>query len=119
MGGTPFNPFSSQQVNEQFDAMRNSMTTVYQCSSCGNIVNTVWNWSGKQLCRVCFGRERLGDMGTGGVVGEKTVRLVRGDGSVAQLDPRTGQPILGAPMKEVVTAGDASTRKIRLVEKDE
>ena len=86
---------------------------MYECGGCGAITNTVWTWSNEQLCRVCFGRKRLGDMGMGGVPQSSSMRLVRKDGTSVEIDSRSGAPI-NSTTKDAIQAGDASTRKIRL-----
>ena len=91
------------------------MSTLYQCGGCGGVTNTTWSWGGKQLCRVCFGRERLGDFGTGGVQHATTVKFIRSDGTSVEIDPTRGVP-LESSTKAAIQSGDASTRKIRIVE---
>lgn len=91
-----------------------NMATLYQCASCEGITNTVWSWSGRNLCRVCFGREKLGAYdGGGGVQHETSLRLVRGDGTIWEIDTLTGTPVTGKTKS--VTNGDRPVRKIRIV----
>ena len=89
------------------------MTTVYQCGSCGGIVTSVWNHNGRNLCRVCFGRDRLGDMGSGGVQHESTLYLVRSDGTRMEIDTITGREVNGNGSGASLSA--RPVRKIRLV----
>lgn len=101
------------------------VTTLYECAECNAVTNTVWSWGGRNLCRACFGRERLGDWGSGGVQHSPSVTLVRADGSSVELDKR-GVPIesttkqaIESSVKQAIEAGDASTRKIRVARKEE
>jgi hypothetical protein len=87
--------------------------TLYECGNCKQITTTVWTWNNKQLCRVCFGRERLGDGGSGGVPADKSMRLVRADGTIAELNPTVKRPT------EAINYGGAATRKIRIPVKEE
>jgi hypothetical protein len=93
------------------------MPTLYECGNCGQITNTVWNWANEQLCRVCFGIKRLGDYGSGGVATDKTVRLVKADGTV--VDPTAARPVVPLrPVSQDVIAGSAASRKIRIPVKE-
>ena len=94
------------------------MPTLYECGNCGQITNTVWNFDHEQLCRLCFGLKRLGDGGLGGVAADKTVRLVKADGTV--VDPTNARPMVAPrPMQESVIAGSAASRKIRIPVKED
>jgi hypothetical protein len=90
------------------------MATLYQCGSCDGITNTVWSWGGRNLCRVCFGWEKLGAYdGGGGVVHESTLRLVRGDGTIWEIDTLSGRPVSSNGKAGSVSA--MPSRKIRIV----
>lgn len=89
------------------------VSTLYQCGGCQAIVTTVWNWSGQQLCRQCFGRARgfdSTDYSSGLNPRSTSVRLVKADGTVQDLD---------AKPKPKVPAADAPNRKFRFPQKGE
>jgi hypothetical protein len=88
------------------------MATLYQCSDCGRITNTVWQRVGKQVCRVCFGRSRGEDVSYYGKA-EDDIRIVKADGSVTNMTAE-GITKTKATKAEIEDFGDAATRKIRI-----
>ena len=86
------------------------MPTVYECGECHAIVNCVWNWAGKQLCRRCFGIAK--GFGDQGAPSDNVVRIVKADGTITEVGAK-GKPAPVAP-GETVPFGGAGTRKIRL-----
>jgi hypothetical protein len=62
---------------------------------------------------VCFGREKLGAFdGGGGVQHESSLRLVRGDGTILEIDTISGREVSRNTQS---TAVARPVRKIRLV----
>ena len=91
------------------------VSTLYQCGDCNAIVNTVWDYSGKKLCRQCFGRARGFDSSsysTGLNERHSTIRLVKSDGTVQDLD-LNGIRVAKPP------ADDGPARKFRFPEETE
>jgi hypothetical protein len=91
--------------------------TLYECANCGGITNTVWSWAGSNLCRTCFGIQKLGAHGADGIHHESALRLVRGDGTMIEIDTLTGTPVRKQTVAK--TDGARPVRKIRLIVSEE
>jgi len=90
------------------------MATLYQCAMCDGITNTTWKVGDRNLCRACFGREKLGTYGTDDIKHESSLRLVRGDGTIWEIDTLSGRPVGGKVAAGTIDVA-RPVRKIRIL----
>lgn len=68
----------------------------------------------RNLCRMCFGRAKSGGLETGGVEHEPSLRLIRGDGTIWEIDTLSGRPVNGKAATGVIDVA-RPVRKIRIL----
>lgn len=94
------------------------MATLYQCAACDGITNTTWKMGDRNLCRLCFGRARFGESEPHGVEHEASLRLIRGDGTIWEIDTLSGRPVGGKAATGVIDVA-RPVRKIRILAESE
>lgn len=94
------------------------MATLYQCAICEGITNTTWKFGDQNLCRMCFGKAKNGGWESGGVQHESSLRLVRGDGTIWEIDTLSGRPVGGKVAAGTIDVA-RPVRKIRILVESE